>query len=492
MERMLVTEVLVKGESEHVVVPRDEIKRLVETMQLAGVFKFGIYPRDDVPDTAVKAVHSFKGDFLNPARPVASSTISSAEVDRDGDILESTGVIITDNFRQNPVVLPSHAHTFPVGFDRKLKVSKDRVWAAWEWLVDVPETPAQVYQRLWDAHVLNCTSVGFIPIPGEWEEIPETWGWLFRKWELLEHSPVVIPSNREAMRTDGIKEYVRQYAEAIAVGPSPIAKGLWNAADAALRPKQVAVSKPTEPVASVSSETSGEEDTDTPAAEPTQVDAVATVAMTVEKGVITYGAAHPDGTPKAPKDEAWDGPAEVAAAEVSDLKVMCTWVDSEEPDNKGSYKLPHHKVSGHAVVWRGVTAAMGALLGARGGVNIPDADRKGVYNHLARHYKEFDEEPPEFKDYSAEELYQRFPELYADFTWLEWKASDSGVVLDGEKLVRRVLTAWRSGTLSEDEATWLICGYLESMEAEKKEAVAKLAELAAKVVKKSGGDRWKT
>jgi|GEM_PF-4956545 len=488
MERMLATEVLVKGESEHVVVPRDEVKRLAETMQLAGVFKFGIYPREDVPDTAVKAVHSFKGDFLNPARPVASSTISSAEVDRDGDVLESTGVIITDNFRQNPVVLPSHAHTFPVGFDRKLKVSKDRVWAEWEWLVDVPETPAQVYQRLWDAHVLNCTSVGFIPIPGEWEEIPETWGWKFRAWELLEHSPVVIPSNREAMRTDGIRDYVRQYAEAIAVGPSPIAKGLWNAADAALRPKQVAVSKPTEPVAAVSSETLGTKETGTTAAEPipAQVIVTTTVSSTdsEEKGVITYGAAHPDGTPKAPKDEAWDGPAEVAAAEVSDLKVMCTWVDSEEPDNKGSYKLPHHKASGHAVVWRGVTAAMGALLGARGGVNIPDADRKGVYNHLARHYKEFDEEPPEFKDYSAEELYQRFPELYEDFK--------SETSLDGEKLVRRVLTAWRSGTLSEDEATWLILGYLKGIETEKNEAVAKLAELAAKVVKKSGGDRWKT
>ena len=50
----------------------------------------------------------------------------------------------------------------------------------------------------------------------------------------------------------------------------------------------------------------------------------------------------------------------------------------------------------------------------------------------------------------------------------------------------------RISEATEDEATWLILGYLKGIETEKDEAVAKLAELAAKVVKKSGGDRWKT
>jgi len=39
---------------------------------------------------------------------------------------------------------------------------------------------------------------------------------------------------------------------------------------------------------------------------------------------------------------------------------------------------------------------MGALMGARGGVDIPDGDRRGVYSHLAKHYRDdFDEEPPD-------------------------------------------------------------------------------------------------
>ncbi|MEM0050681.1 MAG: hypothetical protein QXW39_09150, partial [Candidatus Bathyarchaeia archaeon] len=37
---------------------------------------------------------------------------------------------------------------------------------------------------------------------------------------------------------------------------------------------------------------------------------------------------------------------------------------------------------------------MQALLGARGGVDIPAADRRSVYVHLARHYAQFDREPP--------------------------------------------------------------------------------------------------
>jgi HK97 family phage prohead protease len=124
----------------------------------------------------------------------------------------------------------------------------------------------------------------------------------------------------------------------------------------------------------------------------------------IDKTVISYGRAHPNGTPLAAEDTEWNGSAEVRNAEVDDLKVMCTWYDSENPDVKASYKLPHHKSnSSHTCVWRGVAAAMAALMGARGGVDIPEDDRRGVYNHLAKHYKEFDKEPPEFQNYNVDD-----------------------------------------------------------------------------------------
>jgi hypothetical protein len=110
------------------------------------------------------------------------------------------------------------------------------------------------------------------------------------------------------------------------------------------------------------------------------------------------------------EDTAWDGPGETAKAEVEDLKAICAWYDSENPDLKGSYKLPHHKTDGHKAIWNGVRAAMGAILGARGGVDIPNGDKKSVYNHLAKHYGHWDKEAPEFKDYSDEDLKELFPE----------------------------------------------------------------------------------
>lgn len=95
----------------------------------------------------------------------------------------------------------------------------------------------------------------------------------------------------------------------------------------------------------------------------------------LEKGWATYKAAH-----------AWVDPK----------------ADSEHPDVlevKSAYKLPHHVMGGDGMKthWGGVRAAMSALMGARGGVKMPAADRKAVYAHLAKHYAEFEKEPPKFK-----------------------------------------------------------------------------------------------
>ena len=71
--------------------------------------------------------------------------------------------------------------------------------------------------------------------------------------------------------------------------------------------------------------------------------------------------------------------------------------DGDPPEKKGAYKLPHHElVDGELqVVWSGVTAAMNVVAGGRGGVNVPDEDLQRIHEHLARHYRQFDEEPPE-------------------------------------------------------------------------------------------------
>ena len=60
-------------------------------------------------------------------------------------------------------------------------------------------------------------------------------------------------------------------------------------------------------------------------------------------------------------------------------------------------KFAHHRVidSGIGpVVWKGVAIAMSELM--KPGCNIPETNRKGIYDHLAEHYKQFDKAPPDF------------------------------------------------------------------------------------------------
>lgn len=82
------------------------------------------------------------------------------------------------------------------------------------------------------------------------------------------------------------------------------------------------------------------------------------------------------------------------------------WEDPDaDAETKAAYKLPIAKMVGGelSVVFRGVSAAMAALNGARGGVDIPDADRQGVYDVLASWYSAFDEEPPELQSLATDD-----------------------------------------------------------------------------------------
>lgn len=116
-----------------------------------------------------------------------------------------------------------------------------------------------------------------------------------------------------------------------------------------------------------------------------------------------------EGQPLADKDTEWDGDAEVEAAEPDELRDMCT-VQRGDGEDKEDYKLPHCRQSDKALVWNGVKAAMGAVLGARGGVDIPEDVNRDAYDHLSKAYERFDEEPPDY-DQSADA---------DDLKWLAW------------------------------------------------------------------------
>jgi len=109
--------------------------------------------------------------------------------------------------------------------------------------------------------------------------------------------------------------------------------------------------------------------------------------------------------PLAPEETPWRWDARVAAEVLGDppdwdrFRRAHFWWDPDRPHTREAYKLPFARVIAGELtaIWRGVAAAMAALLGARGGVDIPQADRREVYNHILRYYEKFGKTPPDFR-----------------------------------------------------------------------------------------------
>ena len=78
------------------------------------------------------------------------------------------------------------------------------------------------------------------------------------------------------------------------------------------------------------------------------------------------------------------------------------WVDPDkDPAKKSSYKFLHHEIDSDGNIgpanMKACQSIIGALNGARGGAKIPEEDRKGVWNHAARHLRDGELEPAELK-----------------------------------------------------------------------------------------------
>ena len=69
----------------------------------------------------------------------------------------------------------------------------------------------------------------------------------------------------------------------------------------------------------------------------------------------------------------------------------------ETKDKAKGRKLPIKDKNGN-IIERAVVAAMAAILGARGGVDIPESDRKAIYNKLVKLYKKFGREAPAYHE----------------------------------------------------------------------------------------------
>lgn len=402
--------------------------------------------------------------------------ISTDAKDRDNEVIQHRGVVL-DDYKKNPIVPWAHDYRgLPIGKNLWIKSDKKGLVAKTYFLEhDFAEDVFDLYTK--DIHgtgpAMKAWSVGFVPLkwknakPSEEDknsfdrgEIPQGVRRTYTKWILLEYSAVPVPCNPEALtlmvekgmiKSDKLKsnieDYIKDYKEETEMLDKVAKEKVEKQGEEAMTEWSDGITITEEELLSE-----------------------------IEKGVIPFRE-----TAKAPEDEKWEGTREVREAEVSDLEIMCTWVDSEDPDTKGSYKLPHHKADGHSVVWKGVAAAMAALLGARGGVQIPEKDRKGVYNHLVKEYKRFDKEPPDFKEYTEVELKNMFAEdVKIGEATIEVKADITQFEAELDRMKEKYETlAGEMGILKEGR---VLSGKNLNLVKDCREQIGKTAELLDKLI----------
>ena len=117
-------------------------------------------------------------------------------------------------------------------------------------------------------------------------------------------------------------------------------------------------------------------------------------------------------------DDAWDGGLMRSRIKggASILRSSHAWIDSEgDPELKSSYKYLHHHIGkngrGGAANVRAITTALGNLNARR--TSIPENDRRGVYNHLARHLRDAGRKPSELRSAKPPDNSKPYPNFHA-------------------------------------------------------------------------------
>jgi HK97 family phage prohead protease len=136
--------------------------------------------------------------------------------------------------------------------------------------------------------------------------------------------------------------------------------------------------------------------------------------------VISYQAAHGK---IGYSEDSWDGPKAEAnlknEGDAAYYKKAFAYVDPDaDPDTKTAYKFIHHEVSDDGAIGvanlKACSAGIAVLNGGRGGTKIPKDEYQGVYNHLAQHLKDADQEVPELKRSKAQKYETRTITLRAE------------------------------------------------------------------------------
>lgn len=342
--------------------------------------------------------------------------VSTGVLNRNNHRVNPQGWVL-DAYRKNPVALWAHDDTMlSLGMATDVSIGEAELVAEIlftpEGLINFNDKVYSLYTLPADSptHFLNAVSAGWVPLDYEIVETDDHWEIAFKSQELVEISCVPVPADPNALRLAA--------KAGIDVGP-------LRAWARALVGEPRYVLNVTKPMAHEERKTLQDRFAEfypgaklliVEAGQLTAIDDLAAVHQlteeefeaqiaAVEGGRITAGVVPSNvSTDLAPKSATWSAPTlgdftdqswdELDDQEKRRIAGHYAWSSEMPPAAFGSLKLPHHDPHSGKVVWMGCIAAMSRCMQAN--TDIPHADLQRVYNHLAKHYKDFNEEPPEF------------------------------------------------------------------------------------------------
>ena len=344
---------------------------------------------------AIKAAAAKFGDLPPHTIAAFNAVITTTRQDRDGDILETAGASIDP---KSPLL---YQHMPFENCGRLLQEGK-HTSKSLSGALSICNTPLGEDVALLTEHGALRISHGFAA--EDYEPIEGESGFHILKFNIMEVSLVSIPSNPDAEVTMFSRDKLH----------SPLAKAF---AEAKFKSRPVVSAVSIDVASLASSLPAGTSVTFAKSAEQDKQGAACgckshkagsmSNAMGV-KSVVPYKK-----TPASDSDT-WD--ADKAE------KGLRSWagVDGDDPsseafgrykqgfgivdgdaENLTSYKYPHHEASdGKLTVNRkALGAVIAAINGGRGGSSLSESDRKGLYNHISKHYRDSfpDDDVPELK-----------------------------------------------------------------------------------------------
>lgn len=365
-------------------------------------------------DAAVDTKSVCKGeDAVNNCVMRFEAVVTTTKRDRDMDVLETGGAVVD---LKSPL-LWNHIPVQPIGKLLRVTLHSEEMLKA---LFAIADTAMGRDAAVLAEMEAMRISHGFDP--HEFEAMEDEEGWHFKKFEIYEVSLVSIPSNtdavitaysREKLHSPLIKTWARRMYEARpvvvpgadlpTVRPSdPILVDTMNTLICAVNDfaKKDTMAEQAETMVAESTEDKIDESTN----DDSDVELVDELET---KGVVPYSA-YPI------VEGSWSGSGA--------RKRLASWAagggsfDSNNASHRakyergfgyvmeggttlGDYKFPHHDIrDGRMVtVKSGVSAAIGAVNGARSKPDVPESARRSIYNHLAKHLRAAGEDPPDFR-----------------------------------------------------------------------------------------------